>query len=224
MPYQWIPPELFLQHHGVAVYRCYDDGGEVSRYWYTTDPTDDNYDWAPADTVQFDVRDLPDGGLDANDQQNHAAIIRQAIEAGLISGEPAAKSEQLSLSQILVQAVETLFAQPSIANVFTNTDLDEAELGNFVYERKKKLCLALIETARLEMVRFLMDLNEKKGRGLGPLPDLPAQTETGLTLSSSVQRADGSQRVKIEISGGVATIVEQPPGVEVEIIDRDVNE
>lgn len=126
MPDQWTPPDLFLEHAGVAIYHCYDDGGQVSAYWYTTDPTDDNYDWPASDAAQFDVRDLPTGGLDAHDRQHHAAIIRLAIETGLLTGEPA---------------------------------------------------------------------------GQEPLPV-----------------------VKIEVRGGVAYIVEQPPGVEVEIIDHDVKE
>jgi hypothetical protein len=86
MPYQWVEPELFLEFEGVAVYHCYDDNGRVSYYWYTTDPSDDNCDFAKPDSAQFDVRDLPNLGLDVKDFENHAAIIRHAIQVGLIIG------------------------------------------------------------------------------------------------------------------------------------------
>ncbi len=127
MPNQWVDPDLFLKHEGVAVYRCYDDDSIVSTYWYTTDAADCNIDSPLTDEAQFDVRDLPNLGLAANDPNNHTGIIRKAIEAGLISGSPAV-------------------TEPP-----------------------------------------------------------------GLV-------------VKIEIMGGVAYVVEQPPGVEVEIIDLDVEE
>jgi hypothetical protein len=87
MPYQWIDPELFLEHNGVAVYHCYEDDGPVSYYWYTTDPSDDNRVWSKPETAQFDVRTLPDLGLDVNDFENHATIIQQAIQVGLIIGD-----------------------------------------------------------------------------------------------------------------------------------------
>jgi len=87
MPYQWIDPELFLEHNGVAVYHCYEDDGPVSYYWYTTDPSDDNRVWSKPESSQFDVRTLPDLGLDVNDFENHATIIQQAIQVGLIIGD-----------------------------------------------------------------------------------------------------------------------------------------
>jgi hypothetical protein len=93
MPYQWIDPELFLESEGVAVYHCYDDASMISRFWYTTDVTDCNYKFPETDTAQFDVRDLPNLGLDAGDQEHHAPIIRHAISEGLISGEAAVKTE-----------------------------------------------------------------------------------------------------------------------------------
>lgn len=60
----------------------------MSTYWYTTDVADCNIDSPITDEAQFDVRDLPNLGLAANDSNNHAAIIRNAISAGLITGEP----------------------------------------------------------------------------------------------------------------------------------------
>jgi hypothetical protein len=128
MPYQWIDPELFLEYQGVAIYRCYDDDSVVSACWYTTEVTDCNIDSPLADGAQFDVRDLPDLGLDAGDANNHTAIIQHAISQALISGEPAVRTEPPRLV------------------------------------------------------------------------------------------------VKVEVLGGVAYVVEQPPGVEVEIVDHDVEE
>ena len=86
MPYRWIDPELFLEFAGVAVYHCYEDEGPVSYYWYTTDPQDDDRVWGHPDSAQFDVRALPDLGLDVKDFETHAAIIRHAIQVGMISG------------------------------------------------------------------------------------------------------------------------------------------
>ena len=94
MPYQWIDPELFLEFEGVAVYHCYDDVDTVSSYLYTTDVTDCNYKFPETDNAQFDVRDLPNLGLDAGDRRNHARIIRHAIGEGLLSGEAAVRTEQ----------------------------------------------------------------------------------------------------------------------------------
>ena len=93
MPYKWIEPELFLEFAGVAVYHTYDDNDAGSYYWYTTDPSDDNRDWAGPDKAQFDVRELPTLGLDVNDFEKHAAIIQNAIRKGLITGEPSPQSE-----------------------------------------------------------------------------------------------------------------------------------
>ena len=93
MPYQWIDPELFLEHEGVAVYHCYDDGETISAYWYTTDVTDCDLEYPNSDSAQVDVRELPNLGLAADDPKNHMAIIQNAIREGLITGEPAVKSE-----------------------------------------------------------------------------------------------------------------------------------
>jgi hypothetical protein len=92
MPYQWVEPELFLEHEEVAVYYCYDDLDNIASYWYTTDPSDCNYKY-PESNAQFDVRDLPNLGLASNDWENHAAIIQHAISKGLITGELAVKTE-----------------------------------------------------------------------------------------------------------------------------------
>jgi hypothetical protein len=128
MPYEWVDPELFLEHEGVAVYHCYDDDNIVSTYWYTTEITDCNVDAPELEGFQFDARELPNLGLDANDPKNHPAIIQNAIQEGIIAGEPANKTD--------------------------------------------------------------------------PPPLV----------------------VKIEVMGGVASVVEQPPGIEVEIIDYDQDE
>ncbi len=87
--------------------------------------------------------------------------------------EPA--NEEIAFAQIFSQAVDALFSQQPIANAFKNTGVPEEEIEKFVRERKQKLFLELIETARLEMIRFLVDLNEKKGIGLEVSADQPGQ-------------------------------------------------
>lgn len=88
MPYQWLEPDLFLEFAGVAVYHCYDELDTLALYWYTTDPFDCDYKYTQSN-AQFDVRDLPDLGLDVNDRNHHLTIIQQAITGGIISGQPA---------------------------------------------------------------------------------------------------------------------------------------
>jgi hypothetical protein len=93
MPYQWIDPKLFVEYAGVAVYHCYTEDNQVSAYWYTPDVADCDLDEWGSHEAPFDVRDLPSLGLDVEDRDTHAAIIRHAIGAGLITGEPAVKPE-----------------------------------------------------------------------------------------------------------------------------------
>lgn len=87
MPMIEIPPELFVEHQGVAVYRTYDGDGQESTWHYTTDPTDHYID--TPEGWQFDVRDLSPGVFDVNDPATHETIIRTAIATGRVRGEPA---------------------------------------------------------------------------------------------------------------------------------------
>jgi len=112
MPYQWIDPELFLEHQGVAVYYAYEDGGNACYYWYTTDPSDDDWTWSEPDSDQFDVRDLPNLGLDVQNRANHAQIIRQAISQGLITGEPALAKPPLTVKIEVRGGLAYLVEQP----------------------------------------------------------------------------------------------------------------
>ena len=112
MPYERVEPDIFLEFAGVAVYHCYDDNGELCWYWYTTDPSDDNRDRSKVDGAQFDVRDLPDLGLDANDLKNHGAVIQQAIRAGLTTGEPAIKVEPLVVKIKIQDGVAEVVERP----------------------------------------------------------------------------------------------------------------
>ncbi|HEX9926811.1 MAG TPA: hypothetical protein VGD99_29460 [Anaerolineae bacterium] len=89
MPMIEIPPELFLEHQGVAVYRTYDEAGELSAWHYTTDPRDWDIDQPGDEGAQFDVRDLPPGVFDVNDPALHETIIRAAIATGRVQGTPA---------------------------------------------------------------------------------------------------------------------------------------
>ena len=129
MPYRWVEPDLLLEVDGVAVYHCYDDAGELCWYWYTTDPNDDNVDWSKSDTAQFDVRDLPDLGLNANDSKTHARIIEQAIRDGLLSGEPALKQTPLKVTIEVIGGVAHLLEKPDEIEVEI-LDRDLAEGGD----------------------------------------------------------------------------------------------
>lgn len=125
MPYEWTEPDLFLEFEDVAVYHCYDDGGELCWYWYTTDPSDDNVDWSPAESAQFDVRDLPNLGLDANDTKNHTAIIQHAIREGLITGEPAITEEALVVKiEVLGGAAHIVEKPPNIEVEIIDRDVE----------------------------------------------------------------------------------------------------
>ncbi|MCP4996133.1 MAG: hypothetical protein GY934_20490 [Gammaproteobacteria bacterium] len=127
MPYQWIIPDLCLEYNEVAVYHCYDDGGELCWYWYTTDPLDDNHDAPQPETSQFDVRELPDLGKDANDWHNHATIIQQAINLGLIQGEPAVENEMPLLVRIgVLGGVAYVMDKPDQIEVeIIDTDIEQ---------------------------------------------------------------------------------------------------
>jgi len=77
MPVKWVEPEVFLRYRGVNIYHVYrnDVFGDRRTYWYgnsiyCSDGGDD----------AFDVRHLPvPDGVNPDD---HAAIIRAAIDAG----------------------------------------------------------------------------------------------------------------------------------------------
>ena len=128
MPYQWIAPDLFLEHQGVAVFHCYDDGGELSFYWYTTDPTDDNLDSPRTGNDQFDVRDLPGHGLDANHWPSHAEIIRHAIDEGWVTGEPATTEPALIVRiEVLGGVAHMVDKPPGVEVEIVDHDVDEEE-------------------------------------------------------------------------------------------------
>lgn len=77
MPYQteWVDPELFLEHEGVKVFHAYkeNEADEALQYWYAVEDDDD------PDGIQFDVRNFD--GWD-HDRENHAELIRNAIDRG----------------------------------------------------------------------------------------------------------------------------------------------
>jgi hypothetical protein len=130
MPYEWVDPELFLEHEGVAVYHCYDDDNMVSTYWYTTEITDCNVDTPELEGFQFDVRELPHLGLDANDPKNHPAIIQNAIREGLITGEPASKTDPPPLVvkiEVMGGVASVVEQPPGIEVEIIDYDLDEGD-------------------------------------------------------------------------------------------------
>lgn len=77
MPYTFIPPEPFLRYQGVTIYYL-DEGDGPATYAYTPGAYQNDHE-----TLAFDVRDLP--VPDAADPEDHAALIRAALDAGLIS-------------------------------------------------------------------------------------------------------------------------------------------
>lgn len=94
MPYEWVPPELFLEHSNVAVYRTYNGESNMeSSFWFTTDPADCDYKNS-LEIGQFDVRDLP--GWIHGRSRNFAGsdhfnrqVIKRAIDNKIITDEPA---------------------------------------------------------------------------------------------------------------------------------------
>ncbi len=86
MPYGWIDPEIYLQHNGVTVYHVYgtDDVSNGPRtYWYGTDI--ECAEEGDGSEYTFDVRQLPRNGHDPNTDEGRKAIIREAIEVGLVT-------------------------------------------------------------------------------------------------------------------------------------------
>jgi len=81
VPIDWVPPEVFLEHKGVTIYRIYkrDDFNQCPReYWFGWDERcSDSGDYA------FDVRDLPN----PNERGDDADVIRDAIDTGIITSK-----------------------------------------------------------------------------------------------------------------------------------------
>lgn len=111
MPYHWVDPDLFMEMEDVAIYYCYRDDEIVSIYWYSTDPSDSDYKY-PLSDAQFDVRDLPNLGLDVNNAKNHPAIIEQAIKAGILIGEPAVREPPAVAKIEVIGGVAHVIEQP----------------------------------------------------------------------------------------------------------------
>ncbi len=87
MPYAWVEPEVVMDHAGVTIYHIYADDyleGGARSYWYGTRPgCADN---GSGEGGEFDVRDLPRaGGARYDDEDGRRAIIRAAIDAGLLT-------------------------------------------------------------------------------------------------------------------------------------------
>lgn len=81
MPYthEWVPPELFMEYHGVKVFRTYADNeivNGINVYWYTLHENEEGTD--------FDVRDLSTWKPIPVDTMHK---IKQAIRDAIDSGE-----------------------------------------------------------------------------------------------------------------------------------------
>jgi hypothetical protein len=109
-------PALFLRHAGVEVYHAWHDGC-IAQYWYSLNPDDADIDEDRGS--QFDVRDLPvPTALAASHWDTpagHAAVIRAAIDAGLIGATPhtrprlGARQPTMQELAVLCYSVDTLY-------------------------------------------------------------------------------------------------------------------
>jgi hypothetical protein len=84
MPYEWVDPEVFVEHAGVTVYHIYknDFAGQGTRtYHFGTGIgcSDEN----PGENGEFDIRNLPGAaGLDLDDVEVARAFLMAAIDDG----------------------------------------------------------------------------------------------------------------------------------------------
>ena len=80
-------PSAFLQHRGVSLYHITKNGQNL-QFWYSLLPGTDESDPICPDSQQidFDVRILADALQMALEDDNHAEVLRAAIEKGLIKG------------------------------------------------------------------------------------------------------------------------------------------
>ena len=78
MPYAWMNPHRVVKYLEVSVYRTYDNDywDDPQPFHYTTDITEQ--------AQPFDIRDLSC----YSDRQDHADILRRAIELGEIKMNP----------------------------------------------------------------------------------------------------------------------------------------
>lgn len=95
MPLSFTPAPVHLRHNGVRIYVVFKDDdadnnpARTYRYGLTSDASDHD----PENT--FDVRDLPnEAGHDVDTEEGRDAIIRDAIDAGLLEGEPDASTDR----------------------------------------------------------------------------------------------------------------------------------
>lgn len=83
MPHRWhrVKKAVYLTHGGVTIYRAYDedDADDVLTYWFGLTPNDGD--------GEFDVRSLPlpPGVPDAESDRNRRAILRHAIDLGILT-------------------------------------------------------------------------------------------------------------------------------------------
>lgn len=80
-------PELFLSYKGVDIYRAYNDHGQLTQFWFSTDPSDVNadYPWVHL----FDIRQLAsEMKIELGSKVSLVAyqnLIKKAIENDVIS-------------------------------------------------------------------------------------------------------------------------------------------
>jgi len=89
MPWEWAPPDIFLEHEGVTIYHTYDD--DVirlinGRYYSTCEsaPEDSIYEFGVEDLPGYDSKRDRDPGLGDPNWEYHKELIEAAIDAGLL--------------------------------------------------------------------------------------------------------------------------------------------
>jgi DNA-binding IscR family transcriptional regulator len=117
MPMTWTEPKIAIQHNGVTVYHTYKSDQCTSEHWYTLhEYNDDSEGWYPEGDGPFDIRDLEvDISLSVHKAENHRAILKAAIEAGLLvalEGEEATPTaeEPATVETTTISIVDTLRA------------------------------------------------------------------------------------------------------------------
>nr|WP_280971439.1 hypothetical protein [Cupriavidus gilardii]WDE72677.1 hypothetical protein [Cupriavidus gilardii] len=82
---EWISAEVALEHNGVTVYHAYkdDDIATPLEFWFMLDPE------GTVDDDAFDARDflerVPSGSLFKEGKTDVITLLREAIDAGLLS-------------------------------------------------------------------------------------------------------------------------------------------
>jgi len=129
MPYEWIEPEVFMEHSGVVVYHVYKDdspqNGGAREYWFCLEACESMDDGGNT----FDVRSLPAYGLSKQLNDTYAdlfpgdalkQVIAHEIDAGFFDDW---EKDDAQVQTDPVQALATVLA--ALRYWTANTEEDE---------------------------------------------------------------------------------------------------